>query len=279
MQTAAQRAKKLFVTNPMKMEVVRFKSRFVNCTSNPAFNKALVALVVVGYLCIVGMLFAVREDLHPGGVIIAQAVLTLLGVAMAGHGAIAAERDRRSWDLLQVAPITQEEIVVGKFLGLMALVVALTAAFLPILLIAAAFYHETFGHFRPPSIPNILAGEGIALSFAAATGAFTIYLSARLRNANAALGTVVASLVGLLVVVPICLITFTELETQSHALDVLLVWHPIWAIFRILWPNDANEFLPQMSLLYGLPQIVLYLLTTWFFTTAASSLLKKRAKE
>jgi ABC-type transport system involved in multi-copper enzyme maturation permease subunit len=277
MVTNSQRVKKLFVTNPMRMEVVRFKSRFVNCTSNAAFNRALVALAVFSYLCIVALVFSIRNDAHPVGVIVTQAVVLLLAVAMAGHGAIAGERDRRSWDLLQVAPITQAEIVVGKFLGLTAVIFGLSLAFLPMLLISVLFYNG------PRLVPlyNVFLAELIALTASLAIGSFTLYLSARLRNANTALAGSIASLVGILLVVPLGAAVLLAAATRSgEAMDALMVWHPVWAIIRILtFEPGQHGVLQVMDRLYGWPNIFLYLATTWFFIVSTNGLLKRRAKE
>lgn len=281
MSNTTQRVKKLFVTNPMRMEMIRFKSRFVNCTSNPAFNKALVVLTVLSYLCILGLVFAIRRDTHPAAVLITQGVVLFLAVVMAGHGAIAGERDRRSWDLLQVAPITQAEIVVGKFLGLIALILAISLAFLPFVLISLFYYPLELSGFYPPPVVNILLAELIAITSATAAGSITLYLSARFKNSTSALTASIATFVGVLVALPLA---FAALlwgsDTANQIGDVLFCWHPFWAMARLLYMKDPNNhFLPIMDRLYGVPQIALYLATSWFFVVSANALLKRRVKE
>lgn len=281
MDTRTSRVKKLFVTNPMKMEMVRFKSKFVNCTSNPAFNRAMVVLVTLTYLCIVGLVFAIRADVNPAGVVMTQTIVLMLAVAMAGHGAIAGERDRRSWDLLQVAPITQAEIVVGKFLGLAALILGISLAFLPMLLISIAFYQSFSFVEQHVSVVNILLAELVAITASIAVGSLTLYLSARFKNATTALAASVSTLVGTLVGLPLVLaVLTTSVHDSQRFIDVLLFWHPVWAIYRVLSMQiEWSHYVPLMNRFYGLPNVILYLATSWFFIVATTGLLKRRAKE
>ncbi len=274
MNTASQRVKKLFVTNPMRMEIARFKARFVRCTDSPVFNKALVALVAVCYLCILGLVFAVREDTQPVAVLACQMLATFLVVIAAAHGAIAGEKDRRSWDLLQVAPITQAEIVVGKFMGVLAVIGATALTFLPMVMIGLLFY----SHGNRSSLYDVLVGEAIIVSSASAIAAFTIYLSSRLRNATTTLGAAIASVIGILVVLPLGGAALTSGWVSSQVADILLAWHPVWALVRVLI-LDNTGFLPLMRLLYGWPNVLAYSALALLFLSMTNARLKRRAKE
>jgi ABC-type transport system involved in multi-copper enzyme maturation permease subunit len=275
MNTTSHRVKKLFVTNPMRMEITRFKSRFVRCTDSPTLNKALVGLVMLCYAAIVGLVFCARADVHPGAVIICQMVLSLLAAATAAHGAIAGERDRRSWDLLQVAPITQAEIVVGKFMGVLALIAALAVTFLPMVVIGLAFYR----YAEAPNVYQLLLGEAITISAGGAAAAFTLYLSARLRNANTTLGTSIASLVGLLVVLPLGAVALLNgTSSLGRIMDVILAWHPVYAAARVLF-GGSSDYAAWMNPFYGWPTVLLYSAVSWFFIARTITHLKRKASE
>lgn len=278
MESTAERFKKLFLTNPMKMEVVRFKTRFVNCTSNPKLNRALVVLVVTGYLCVLGLIAADRHDISQsseavGTLLMIQAGLIVFGAVLGGHGAIASERDKRSWDLLQVAPISQAQIVVGKFQGLLALVGLLSLGMLPMVLLLMPFSVATLW--------SVLVGECIVMSFGSAVAAFTLYLSARLKNANTALAAAVASIVAVFVVAPLAIGAAVVMAGLGNALaDLLMIWHPFYVLVRIFFPFPPNEnLLPIVRQLCGFPQIAGYMLLTYLFLSATTNLLNRKSRQ
>jgi len=56
--------------------------------------------------------------------------------------------------------------------------------------------------------------------------------------------------------------------------DVLLCWHPVYVIGRILFPPSVSWWLP-----YGLIPVVLSLGSTWLFLRMAIRHLERTAKQ
>ncbi|HWD39536.1 MAG TPA: ABC transporter permease [Fimbriimonas sp.] len=272
--------RKLFFTNPMKIEVIRFKGRFINVTPSAALNRTMLAMAVLSYLAITWMVWLARRDLDPVVPILIQTVLMLLVGPAAAHGTIAGERDRKSWDLLQVAPISHAEIVTGKFLSIFAMMVAAVIAFLPSVLIAWLFHVNGYGdstqYVTASGLWRLILIEGISLASATAATTYTIYLSSRMKSANATLATAISSLVGLYLVVPLGLAALVS-NGSGKVMDLLMVYHPIWAIVRIWESANDNITLPFLDKFYGLPTIGLYALLSAVFLGAATKVLKKRA--
>jgi len=276
MNQTAQKAKKLFVTNPMKMEVTRFRSRFLNPTESTSVNRTLLSLVIVSYLVILGSIWSFRTDIPPTVLILLQCVLGLIAAPTAAHAVIAGEKDRRSWDLLQSAPVSQAEIVVGKFMGVCGLVTGLMVAFLPAIVITALFYRGS--GWGDLSIYRFVMSELFAATSCYAAVAFTINLSARLKNANATLVTSIASLVGALVIYPLGLaVLLDSVHGSERIADILLAWHPIYAIIRLLSPTDY--LFSALNFWFGIPLALFYSGLTVFFLRRAEAALRKPKTE
>lgn len=111
-----QLASTLFFRNPMAVEMKRVAKRLTN------FRRAgaSVGLGLVVYVLIVVVVWSNRTALSPIHVVLAQTIFFGLMIPSLMYGAISGERERRSWDLLLVAPVTKAQVVVGKFMGAVA---------------------------------------------------------------------------------------------------------------------------------------------------------------
>ena len=185
----------LFRANPMRIEIARFRRRFLGFGSS-GLTSALLALVGLIYLGMVLLVANMRGEMPPVGPVEFQtALFCLLGPAML-HGAIAGERERRSWDLLLVAPVSRGQIVAGKFLGaLAALAVGSVALALPIAIAAVAS--------GKTELYDLLLGEASSISFGMAVCAGTIFVSARCQRPFMALGLTLGALALWLGVLPL----------------------------------------------------------------------------
>src|SRR5580700_3867928 len=85
--------RKLLITNPMRMEIARFRRRFFNVTDSPNLNRSLMALVGMAYLALLCMAVWWRRDVDIGPVLIMQTITMVLMAIGTAHSAIASERE------------------------------------------------------------------------------------------------------------------------------------------------------------------------------------------
>ncbi len=258
-------ARMLFTENPMMIEITRFRRKFLG--GGNTLNAVVLAMCGLIYLGILALVWNYREAAHPIGIVFLQTGLfTLLAPALL-HGAIAGERERRSWDFLLVAPITQAQIVCGKFMGAAAAILVCAAFLLVPILIGVVFYQgyaydHTGASIRTgANLWNLALSESLSISWGLMVCAMTIFFSARCKRAFIALGTVLALLVGSLIVWPI----LTVSATLGSPDTLLNFFHPFWALTQI---EDSSQPFREETLrngLYGLPQIFVYIGMTAVF--------------
>lgn len=257
----------LVVQNPMLIEIQRFRRRFLSFTGPNAANGAVLVLVLIFYVSLVMMVVNSDGGLAPSVVIGVQTGLfTLLAPGML-HGAIAGERERRSWDLLLAAPITKAQIVVGKFIGALTALGIGALLFLLPLVIAAATY-------KTKSLVDVLEMEAVSLSFTMAVCALTVLLSARARRPFMALGATLGVLAVALIVAPMLLGISIGFSDQMSG-DLLYYLHPYYTIWKIHAvaerPYDSGGYIAGYA--WGLPQTLIYLgLTAVMVAWAANTL-------
>jgi ABC-type transport system involved in multi-copper enzyme maturation permease subunit len=243
----------LVVKNPMLIEIQRFRRRFLSFSGSNTLNSAVLVLALVCYAGMVLLVLEARDGLSPQLLIVFQTGLFTVFAPGMLHGAIAGERERRSWDLLLVAPISKAQIVAGKFIGaLAALGVAAGLLLFPILIAAISYRHTNWF--------DLLTSEAVSLSFVIAVCALTILLSARVRRPFMALGASLGSLGILLIVVPLLLGVF-QLKSTSLAMEELFLYHPFYVLFR-LYNIDEGMYSGDAYLhagMWGWPQVFLYL--------------------
>lgn len=191
--------------NPMRVEVVRLRRKFLSVRGpNPAISAA-VGLFFVLYLLMVLVIWMMRGVLHPNWVVMIQTMLVAFLGPVLLHTSIAGEREARSWEMLLCAPVTTAQIVAGKILGAMGVLLAACLLFLLPVGIAALTYntgiltsgmHSLFGPQAVGPAGSRLArnllevaiAEAQSISFAMAVCAMTVFFSGRCRRALTALG-------------------------------------------------------------------------------------------
>ena len=251
-----------FSENPMMVEITRFRRRFLGGNS---LNTIILALTVLIYIGIVALVWSYRDAANPLLLIMLQTfIFTLLGPAML-YGSIAGERERRSWDFLLVAPVSQGQIVVGKFMGAASAILVCAIAFLlPILIGTVSYESYTWGSGYGTSLRSdlwqVFKGELISISWGLLVCAVTIFFSARCRRGFIALGTVLALFLCALIIWPILLASSMRYNSGS---DFLLFYHPFMALAR-LEPTRIRLQDP-FQVAFGWPQIFSYFLLSGVF--------------
>jgi len=242
----------LVVHNPMLIEIQRFRRRFLSFSGHNAMNSAVLALTLVCYAGLVLVVISGRGEIPPVAIVIFQTALFTFFAPGMLHGAIAGERERRSWDLLLVAPVSKAQIVAGKFIGaLTALGTGAALFFLPVIISAAMYRHTNWY--------NLFLAEMVSLSFTLAVCAFTILISARVKRPFMALGATLGTLSMALLVLPM-LIGVMIAGAGTGFQDATLVFHPFYVLAQI-YSMDSNSYYAEQIMskpLWGWPQIITY---------------------
>jgi len=244
------------------IEVTRFKRKFLNVSSNNTVNVAVMMLFAVVYLAVLALVFSANGYLQPEVLINLQLVLVCFIIPSIFHGAIAGERERRSWDLLLVAPISKAQIVVGKFVAAVAtLFVAIGACALPVSIAAATYAarNPEIARFNPVGV--VLAQQTVVFAFGVVLAAVTILFSARVRRGLTALGIVLGLETLFLVVLPIFVAAVGSGGSDRVLMDFTFFLHPFYTLDKMQpkmqsFYDQSQTFSPWM---WGAPQILIYL--------------------
>jgi ABC-type transport system involved in multi-copper enzyme maturation permease subunit len=209
----------------MLIEVRRYRRRMLGGGRPSGVN---IAMLTLGAVCYVGLLMIVGNgngSIPPMAIVMIQTGIFTLAAPAVLNNAIAGEREKRTWDLLLVAPVTKAQIMMGKFAGAMTNLLLGAALFLLPMFICAVSYQQT-------DYGALALGELDSLSFAVLTCSLTLLFSARCRRGFTALAVSLGIMLCGLIVYPILLASVGALDNSSR--DVLLVFHPFWGQDRLL---------------------------------------------
>ena len=189
--------RRLFSENPMLMEATRFKRRFLGEARHSGIYRTYLVLALIIYLLIVAVSIAFRSGLTSGAIIEFQSGLYCLVVPAVTYGAVAGEREKRTWELLIVAPITKTQIVVGKFLS--AAMVVLTVALFTLPVAAFGFNRES------ETILGVICGYFDSIAFGLGLTAVCLLISSRTNRSLTAQVLIYSSIFIWLFVFPMIL--------------------------------------------------------------------------
>lgn len=247
----------------MMIEITRFRRKFLG--GGNSLNSVVIAMCGAIYIGILALVWNYRDSANPIILVFLQTLLfTLLAPALL-HGAIAGERERRSWDFLLVAPVTQAQIVCGKFAGAAAAIIACAVALLLPIAIGVAFYQRhTFGGSMDSQVSflNLILAEILSVAWGLLVCALTIFFSARCKRGFIALGTTLALLVSALIVWPILTASAGLGGPQNNLLNY---FHPFWILTQVEFTSVVRPGEESAPSLVGIPQILVYLGMTAVF--------------
>lgn len=243
--------RELVADNPMLIETKRFLRRFMG--ANVVNNWVVILIISFLLLTINAMIYI--NDFHFVGSSMFALFLIVILVPVMLHGAIAGEREKRSWDMLLVAPITKPQIIAGKFLGVASGIAAIIAV-LSISIFASDY----------PNGDRILTGVTVVLviaAFAYGLAGFTLFISARSRRSMTALGVVYGCLFLGLLVMP--MVTATANYEQA---EFWLYLNPFYAVSQVnaeryvytesVFSGAASQPLRNGYFLYGVLHTIIY---------------------
>ncbi len=241
----------LVTQNPMLIEVSRFRRRFLSFSGSSALNGIVLGLAIVCYFGLLMLVFSARGSMPPVSIVMVQTFIFIFATPSILYGAIAGEREKRTWDLLLAAPITQAQIVAGKFMGAMAAIGVGFGLFLFPVLVTAVEYEKT-------NWADLILSEVVSLSFIIAVAAMTLFFSARTRRGFVALGTVLALLAIYLLIVPLL---STALMPEPVLADLANFFHPFFVLTHLLTSSEGYSMNPSgmHDFSWGWPQAFAYL--------------------
>ena len=263
-----KRFHELVTHNPMLIEITRFRRRYFSYRGN-AMNAMVLGLLAICYATLVLIVAENSSSIPPITLVMLEVGLLTLFAPMTLYGAVAGERERRSWDLLLVAPISQAQIVVGKFLGAMAALGIAVGLFQVPILIAAFTYKDNLWSV-------LFCAELVGISFLTSVCALTILLSARVKRGLMALGGTLGTLLFLIVIVPALAGIGGGGGGSSQAFnDLTFFFHPFYVLGRLMERGIRNpsgeNYMPATW--YGWPQMVIYFVFTAILLTWATKTL------
>lgn len=211
----------LVVENPMLIEIRRYRRKMLS-TRGGGSNIAVVVLILLFYALIVLMIVSNARDVDPVWIVWGQTGMFMFLLPVMAAGAIAGERERRTWEILLTAPISKAQIIAGKFI---AIVAGTGIFFLACALPAIACVIAN----RTPRFASTVSAELVSASFAMLLVALSLYVSSRSRTTFAAVG----ACIGLVFVVYGAVPIFLENVLGKAGSDFLGVTDPFYVINKL----------------------------------------------
>ena len=222
--------KALVFQNPMLIDMKRAYRRFFGVSRMKAMNAAVLVLACILYGILILITVAYRTAFSPQALVHVQTFLICFTVPSVMHGAIAAEREKRTWDLLLVAPVSNAQIVIGKFIGGVVTLFAVVGLMLIPTLIA-------FDPNGSVDFMSLLKSEVVSIFFGVLLVALSLTVSARTKRTYSAQIGIYGLLVMALIVWPIL-----AAAMGSQGIEPLLHFlNPFYAIAEV-WNQDVSSY-------------------------------------
>jgi len=220
--------RELVIDNPMLIEISRFRRKMLSGRDGGG-NRAVLVLVLIFYALILLTILRFSKDIDPVYIVEFQTGLFTLLLPVMSAGAIAGERERRTWDILLTAPVTKAQIVVGKFIAILAgYGIFLLACGLMIGACLIANPHA--------NLALTASAELLSTTFAIMLIALSMFVSARSRSTFAAIGACVGIIFVIYGAVPI----FISAELQRTGQEFLEKTYPFMTLAKLSDTNDAT---------------------------------------
>jgi ABC-type transport system involved in multi-copper enzyme maturation permease subunit len=225
----------LFVENPMLIEVRRYRRRLFGGSKPSGSNVAVLTLFGVCYLGLLLIVGNGNGSIPPIAIVLLQTGLFTLAAPALLNNAIAGERDKRTWDLLMVAPVTKAQVMIGKMAGAMTnLLIGAALFLLPIFICAVSFTSTNYF--------NLAIAELNSLSFAILACAITLFFSARCKRPFTALGMSLGLLLLGTMIYPLLIgaLGFEGGGSERIVYDMLMIFHPFVAQYSLTLGDTAE---------------------------------------
>ncbi|MEI7576439.1 MAG: ABC transporter permease [Armatimonadota bacterium] len=255
--------------NPMLAEIERFRRKFFsfrgpNVQANGGLGLIVVLFLFYSIICIYN-----RGDIEPIAQLSVYLGFALFVIPFMLHATIAGERERRSWDMLLVAPISPSQIVMGKFVAaFLGLLLTFALFMVPVLILAV--YYPTM-HWD-----NLLWGIVVVMCQLLSLTALTILISARVKRPLIALAVTIGVVLVFFFFAPMFL-SIVDSFTSKYLTSAVYPFSVIAELARVNQPpraymagDDIGSFVNPVltSLTCVVSQLVLtFVLLAWAIRT------------
>jgi len=196
---------------PMLLEARRFFRKFFGLSRFQKFHYGTVIFLCVAYLFLILIAIAYRESITSDYVIHFQTFLLCFVVPALTYGAVASEREKRTWDFLMIAPIRKSQIILGKFICAVLVVFGVAIQFLPLALICAFGNHDPAG--------SLVTNEITSIGFGCGLSALGIFLSSLVNRGFTAQVAIYAVLFLWLIMLPMVISALSQ-TTMNQSFDL-----------------------------------------------------------
>jgi ABC-type Na+ efflux pump permease subunit len=236
----------LVTDNPLMVKAMKSLSMLKGLRTMPPSSWVVLSLVALIYLVLVGSALKIADVLDPGLFLYLMMTVVVLMAATVLHNSLAGEREKRTMDLLLVAPVTARQIVASKLVKVVLPIgCTIVACVVPAIVLAVVRANGPSNfQDRTTSFPLALVMT-IVLTLATAlmvTGT-TVFVSSINRTTASALTATLGVLFLWFIVLPIFIGTFSVVNQKFS--ENLGSYHPFVAMTRILYhdSNTNDEFL------------------------------------
>lgn len=260
----------LFVGNPMFAELQRQRRAALSKSNWSGGPLGARILVISIYLYLVYLTVNNPRSAEPVAFLYILLILMFICLPATMHGVIAGDRERRSIDLLLVAPVTPGQIIIGKYMRGIALMVGLVLAIgvpcLVLILIhgkqgSTFYWTDTYGAI------GFLRAILLIVSTGAFLASLSVWVSTRSKSNGAALLAIVGATFFIYVVLPVVWTVLAVMDREFS--DFMAGMHPFVAL--------SNTYLVSPGITSGVNNITTATLTTLAqFALAAVFLLLAR---
>jgi len=215
--------------NPMRIEVQRIIRRFFVFNSGNQSNSAIFGLILLLFGIMTVWTMNARGTVSPVMILAIYTLLMFILNPILFHGTIAGERERRSWDMLLVAPVTHGQIIVGKIMASFMLNAGVLAVLgIPMLLAAITHARTNWWALFLISLASLAAMLSCSAS--------TVLLSARAKRPLVSLGTSLGTVVVVYLLLPLLTSSIGGMYGSTN--QFLFAWHP-FSLFGMYWTLEA----------------------------------------
>jgi hypothetical protein len=245
----------LVTQNPMLDEAVREQRKFFRSAMGAGRIGPRVAIAIVGllYLWLIVASCLTHDDVTVPYSYLELIVFTIVLPASV-YGAISGERERSTWDALILTRLTSGQIITGKLIWRVRLMLILLAALIAPILISLPFV-ANLRDMVPAS--RIFGSQCAIVSWGILITGFGLWVSATTRRSIDSLAVIYTTLVAVLAVIPALYAMFANIlipgwgtggSSNDPIMSVMMAVNPFLALATILDPGSwAPSFIPAFA--------------------------------
>jgi hypothetical protein len=237
----------LVLDNPMSLEATRVWRRFLRSggDTGKGVNITVLSVLAVIYLWLLLAILRYREEMSMEIFLLELGLLTLV-VPGSMYAAVSGERERLTWDALIMTSLSPGQIVVGKLLWRVVLILGIAVLFIPPLLLSH-YATGLLGEGRVlhpqdgPSLSELFLAQGVVVAWGLLLAGFSLWVSTKTKRTITTLSIVTMTLLSFLVLIPVIVSLFSSGGHSDWRLSdsplmqlgaLMMHLHPLDCLFR-----------------------------------------------